>query len=60
MPAHSSGSVRLSGRKVVSQSMPASAISMAAMPHHSSASGVSPKRQPIAAKTMPVNSSTSG
>jgi hypothetical protein len=40
--------------------MPASATSTATKPHHSSVVGCAPKRQPTAANSTPVSSSTSG
>ena len=59
-PAHSSGSVSASGSTVVSQSIIANAISVAAKAHHSSATGCAPKRQPTAANSAAHNSSTNG
>jgi hypothetical protein len=60
MPTQSSGSVRLSGSSVVSQSMPARATRAAQKPHQSNATGCAPKRQAASANSAPVASSTIG
>jgi hypothetical protein len=60
MPTQSSGSVRLSGKSVVSQSMPASATSAAQKPHQSNATGCAPCCHAAKAKRAAVASSMSG
>src|SRR6266702_726716 len=59
-PAHTSGSVMLSGSSCVSKSMNVSAISDQSSRHAATAMSVGPKRKTAAAVTAPVSSSTSG
>src|SRR6266581_5407680 len=59
-PAHTSGSVMLSGSSCVSKSMNVSAISDQSSRHAATALSVGPKRKTAAAVTAPVSSSTTG
>ena len=59
-PPQSRPSVRLSGSRVVSQSIPDRPISTATNAHHANTTGWGPKRQASAANATPVASSTSG
>ena len=59
-PAHSRGRVRLSGRRVVSQSMADAATKTATKPHQSKVLGCSPNRHQQATNSAPVANSIRG